>query len=248
MTNLVHLSSEKEGIFEVLLDDSIGKNYLSHQFCNELFDLLDGIERESSLKVLLLRGRKEVFCGGAPKEVLEGIFEGELDVKDIELPSRVMRFPVPIIAALEGSAVGGGLALAICCDITVASESRRYGLNFASLGFTPGMGTTAILPLRVGVDFAAEMLLTAKYYKGRELKGRGLFSHVLPGDEVYPAALDICLRIADKEQHVIRLIKDVLTMPLKLRLEEGIAREKLMHEICFSRPGARSKIEQNYMD
>ena len=64
--------------------------------------------------------------------------------------------------------------LALCADITVASESGRYGVNFTDLEFTPGMGATALLPALAGHGFASEMMLTAKLYKGRELAGRGL--------------------------------------------------------------------------
>ena len=248
MTKVVHKISDASGIIEVSLDDGTGKNYLTHQFCEELNAILDDAAADPTCKVLLVRGRDDVFCGGAPPEVLEGIFEGRLDLEDIELPKRVLAFPAPIVAALEGSAVGGGLALALCCDVTVAAENRRYGANFSAMGFTPGMGTTALLASLVGHDFACEMMLTAKFYKGRELAGRGLFTHIVAAGDVYTHARDLALRIAEKEAHVVRMIKDTLATRRITSVEEAISRERLMHRICFSMPGARDRIRENYPD
>jgi polyketide biosynthesis enoyl-CoA hydratase PksI len=215
--------------------------------CQELEQLLDQLARDDSTKVVILRGRPDVFSSGAPREILEGIFQGQLDVKDVELPRRLLAFPRPIIAALEGSAAGGGLTMAMCCDITVAAENQRYGVNFASMGFTPAMGTTGLLPLLVGRDFALEMMLTAKFYKGRELAGRGLFTHIVPAKEVYPLARDIASRIAEKELTVISMIKDTLATPRLAALQEVMSREHLMHKICFARPETRAIIEKNYL-
>lgn len=137
--------------------------------------------------------------------------------------------------------------LALCCDILVASESSRYGVNFTNMGFTPGMGTTSLLPALVGHHFASEMMLTGKLYKGRELKGRGLFNYVVPAEEVLDVSLDIARRIAEKPRHVIEMLKETLSLPRRQALQEAVSREHLMHKICFSRSDTAAHIESTYL-
>jgi polyketide biosynthesis enoyl-CoA hydratase PksI len=154
---------------------------------------------------------------------------------------------VPMIAALEGHAVGAGLAVALCCDIVVASESARYGANFTGMGFTPGVGVTSLLPALVGYGFAVEMMMTAKLYKGRELMERRLFTHVVPGGEVLALAMDIAQRIAERPRHILTMLKAELALPRRHMLMEALAREHTMHQICFSRSETRALIEEGYV-
>jgi len=144
--------------------------------------------------------------------------------------------------------VGGGLALAICCDILVGAEAARYGFNFTDMGFTPGMGTTSLLPAMTGHSFAMEMLLTAKYYKGRELKGRGLFSHIVRSEEVRETTWNIARAMAEKPRPVLEMVKDTLTMPRRIALQEALSRERLMHKLSFNQPDIWSAIRGSYRD
>src|SRR6185295_5988387 len=104
--------------------------------------------------------------------------------------------------------------------------------------FTPGMGTTALLPALVGSAFAAEMLLTGKFYKGRELNGRGLFNHVVPRDQVMPLARDLARSIALKQRPVLEMIKDALATSRRVALQEALSRERMMHKASFGDPDA----------
>lgn len=246
MPTLVKVSRLAESIALLETADAENGNRLSERLCEEFTGALEVLARDSSIRVLLLSGTPRVFCAGAALESLHRIAAGEFDVKDLTLARRILEFPVPVVGAIEGHAIGGGLLMAVCCDITVASESSRYGVNFTDLGFTPGMGATALLPAMVGPQFAAEMMLTAKFYKGRELKNRGLFTHVVPAAEVVPLAEDIAARIATKPRHVLEMLKETLALPRRIALEGAVARESLMHRICFSRPETASLIEDSY--
>lgn len=237
----------EEGIGRLRLDDSEHQNRLTRDVCEQLLAGLAELARRPDLRVLLLGGRRDVFCAGASREALEGIASGAFEVRDLELPARIIGFPVPVVAALEGHAVGGGLMLALCADITVASESGRYGVNFTDLEFTPGMGATALLPALAGHGFASEMMLTAKLYKGRELAGRGLFQHVVPASEVENLALDLARRIAEKPRHVLELVKETLGAPRRAALLAALEREQQMHRICFSRPGIADAVREKYL-
>ncbi|MDZ8064890.1 MAG: polyketide synthase [Nostoc sp. DedQUE08] len=243
----VLLANLEDGIFQLQIDDPENENRLSEELCDELMTTLTDLATEPSLKVLILSGRSDVFCAGASLDTIKQVVSGNADVKDLSLPNQLLSFPVPIIAALQGHAVGGGIALALYCDLAIASENSRYGVNFTDLGFTPGMGILSVLPAMVGHHFASEMLLTAKLYKGKELKERGLFNYIVPAEEVMTLALDMARRIAEKPRHVLEMVKDTLCLPRRQALQAALSREHLMHKICFGVPGTLAHIEAAYL-
>lgn len=247
MSGVVRVEALEPGIVEVRIDDPEGRNRLSDAVCDGLMDALAGLRGDPALRVVLLAGRPDVFCAGAPLETLHRLSEGAVDVKDLHLSERILEFPVPVVGALEGHAVGGGLMVALCCDLLVAAEGARYGVNFVELGFTPGMGTTRLLPALAGPFLAAEMILTGALFRGRDLRGRGLFNHVVPAGEVRGAALDLALRMADKPRHVLEMLKLTLALPRRRALQEAMATEHLMHQVCFGREDTRAAVEAAYL-
>jgi polyketide biosynthesis enoyl-CoA hydratase PksI len=236
-----------EGVFELGLKDVKNRNKLTREMCSDLMAVLSQTAEEPALKVLVLTGAKDIFCAGAALAVLREVCVEKKDIKDLLLPAQIIGFPMPVVAALEGSAVGGGLMLALCCDILIAAEERRFGLNFTTLGFTPGMGATQLVPAVAGHYFATEMLLTGKLYKGRELRGRGLFNAVVPSEQVREVALDIAFRIAERPRHVIAMVKSTLALTRARALEDALSREQLLHEFCFAHPDTTALIEDQYL-
>jgi polyketide biosynthesis enoyl-CoA hydratase PksI len=245
LSNVV-VTTPAEGIFRLALDDVENGNRLSDELCADLIDGLARVAAEPALKVLILTGGHDVFSGGASLATLQHLSAGASSVKDLALPAQLIGFPVPVIAALEGDAVGGGLMLAICCDILVAADNRRFGLNFTTLGFSPGMGATGLVPALVGHGLAMEMFLTGKFYKGRELIGRGLFNAVVPQERVQDVALDYAARIAERPRYVIEMVKATLAAPRLRILNEALEREHVLHQRCFARPDIGATIEHSY--
>jgi polyketide biosynthesis enoyl-CoA hydratase PksI len=248
MSDRVTTSELGGGIVRVTLDDPAHKNCLNASSCAEIIAVLDRLQADPRVKVLILTGTREVFCAGGTLETVQQFVAGEVSPVVPLLAIRLVSFPLPVIAAMEGSAAGGGLMLALFCDILIASAEKRYGFNFTNLGFTPGDGATALLPALVGHQRASEMLFTAKYYKGRELRESGLFAHVVPQGEVMGLSLDIARRIAEKPRHVLSLLKEELSLPRRRALPEGMFRERLLHQICASRPETAALIENSYTD
>jgi len=236
------------GLVGLQLDDASHRNRLSEPLVRELEAALDKAAARTETRVVLLTGRPDVFCAGATREALDLVARGEIEVRDVRIAKQLLAFPLPVFAALEGHAVGGGLALALCCDLVVAASGSRYGVNFTDLGFTPGMGTTVLLPALAGHQLAAEMMFSAKYYRGRELAGRGLFAHVVPAPEVEPLARDLALRVVDKPRRVLELTKAALAAPRREALKAALAREHEMHQACFSDTRTRQRIHERYLD
>jgi len=237
----------EEGIIELNINDTETQNRLSVGVIEQVSATLDRLAEERTLKVLILSGREDVFCAGGTLTMLRQIRQDEFHDKHLILPSKLLNFPVPVVGAAQGHAVGGGLLLALYCDLVVAAESSRYSANFTAMGFTPGMGGTTLLPLLAGPHFAGEMMLTAKYYKGRELQGRGLFNYIVSADKVMSVALDLARQIADKPRYVLEMIKESIALPRRQALATAISREHLMHQISFSRPETGELIENSYL-
>lgn len=243
----VQLRWVEPGIAELVLEDDAAQNRLSEEMAADLMQVLGNEELREKAKVVLLTGTREVFCAGATLALVRRLTEGVLERKFFEVASKLLSFPVPLIAVLEGHAVGGGLSLSMCCDMAIAAEGSRYGFNFSELGLTPGLGTTGLLPMLVGPSFAAEMLYTGKLYRGSELRARGLFTHVLPAPRVREEALSVARRIAEKELYVLRMLKNTLSMSKRQTLQLAESREELMHGLCIREPGLRQRAEQAYL-
>ncbi|HZN17325.1 MAG TPA: polyketide synthase [Micromonosporaceae bacterium] len=248
MSNVLRMTAVEPGIVQLAICDPDRENRLSYELVDQMMDALDELAPDPSNKVLLVTGTKETWCAGGTLRMLKEMASGDYDERRLlALSDRLLRFPVPVIAALEGHAVGGGLALALCCDILVAAENRRYGVNSASMGFIPAMGLTTLLPAAVGHHLASEMIFTGKYYKGSELARRRLFNTVVPSDEVLEKALDSAQRIAEKPRYVLELLKDALALPKRHALQDAIAREPVMNQVCFNRPDIEKVLEETYL-
>ncbi|HKE20670.1 MAG TPA: enoyl-CoA hydratase/isomerase family protein [Kofleriaceae bacterium] len=125
--------------------------------------------------------------GTLPHERSYAMYEPFLSVLDIE---------VPVIAAMNGHAVGGGFGLALLCDIRIACREAKIGANFARLGLGPGLGISYVLPRLIGASRAAELLYTGRLVSGEEAAALGLASRALAASEVLPAALELAREIA----------------------------------------------------
>jgi len=246
---LIKVIKDERGFSILHMADEKGKNVFSEEFAEELITALDDLSQNQKPRVVILKGLPDVFAGGGDKRVLEGLAEGKVSVKDLIISDKLLASPFPIIAAMEGHAVGGGLMLACCCDIVLASLESRYGAVFMSMGFTPGMGCTTLLAELVGNFTAHEMMYTAKRFKGRELKERGTaINYILPKALVMPKATDIALQIAEKNPKSVYLLKRTLVARKKRLLIEARLQEDLMHEISFSFPETKSILKEYYVE
>jgi enoyl-CoA hydratase/carnithine racemase len=153
---------------------------------------------------------------------------------DEEVTARLAALPMPTIAAIEGNALGGGLELALACDIRVCSETSKLGLPEVRLGVTPGAGGTQRLPRAVGVARAKEMALTGRIIDAAEAERIGLVSRVVPTGQAFDAATEIANEIAQRGPLAVREVKRLLDLAADISLEEGLAAEIDASERVFS--------------
>ena len=239
--------SADAGIAWLKMDDVDGKNIFSHEFIEEFLSALEVIEKKYVPKVMILHGLTDVFCGGGEKQALLDLCDGKVVVVDLVICEKLLEAPFPVISAMEGHAMGGGLAVAFCSDIVVAARESRYGAVFMNMGFTPGMGTTTLLSEMVGPFIANEMMMTGKRFRGSELEAKGTnINYILPRVDVLPKAEDIARQIAEKDARSLALLKNALCTKKKKLLVEARLQEDLMHRITFGFPETKRTIQEQY--
>jgi polyketide biosynthesis enoyl-CoA hydratase PksI len=243
----VILSERADGVACLRMNDEKGRNVFSAELVEELIRGLEALEAGEKTKALILEGLPDVFCAGAEKEGLLDLCDGKAVVRDLLISEKLLGVPFPVIAAMEGHALGGGLVMGLCGDIVIAARESRYGAVFMSMGFTPGMGCTMLLEEMVGPYLAAEMMFTGRRLRGSELESKGThINYVLPRSEVRAKAEDVALQIAEKNIKSLYLLKNVLSARKRKLLIDARVQEDLMHRLSFSFPETRKTIEEMY--
>ncbi len=230
-----------DGIARLTLNDATHHNALSAAMVAQIEQCCATAGRDPEVRVLLLLAEGEHFSSGAPLALLQSLAEGKEVPTDIRLARALIDFPLPCVAALEGHAIGGGLALGLAADVIVIARESRYGLTFMEHGITPGMGATGLLEHVLSPALAHELLYTGELRRGGDFAGSGI-THILPRAQVRAKAEDLARRIAEKPRLALTLLKRTLSLPRRQRFESTYTLETLMHEVTFNSPDARHRI------
>lgn len=244
----VSLRCQADGLWEIVMADHAGNNAFSEAFVSELEEVLQHVCHDRTVKVVVLRGLPDVFAAGAPRELLQRLARGEVVPTDIALSKALLDVPIPTIAAMEGHATGGGLALGLCADIVVMARESRYGASFMNMGFTPGMGMTRLLEHVLSPAIAQELLYTGEFRKGADFMGTSGVNYILPRREVCAKAWDVATRIAEKPRCSLELLKRTLSIRRRQAFEESRTLEAMMHSISFTQDEIRDRIEGEYVE
>jgi enoyl-CoA hydratase len=210
-------------------------NALSGALLAELDALLDNVAPASDAVIITGAGR--AFVAGADIAEMRGFGAGEARAFG-ELGSRVFRklelLPCPVIAAVNGYALGGGCELALACDIRVASEKAVFGQPEVGLGIIPGFSGTQRLPRLVGASKAKELIFTGASIKADEALRIGLVSSVVPPDQLLPACMDLAARIKKNARAAVAYAKAAIGRGLETDIDTGIALENGLFGLCFA--------------
>jgi enoyl-CoA hydratase/carnithine racemase len=191
------------------------------------------------------------FCAGSDVKEFESlrgrVGEGKL-ILEKAVYMRLARLSVPTIAAIQADALGGGLELALCCDLRVADEKAKLGLPEVRLGVMPGSGGTQLLPRVVGLAKAKELILTGEIIDAAEAGRIGLVNRVVPAGAALEVTTDLAETIASRGPVAVQEAKKVLDVGVDLPLDEGLAKELEASERIFSSEdmleGARAFFEK----
>ncbi|AMM93001.1 enoyl-CoA hydratase [Peribacillus simplex] len=230
MTSLVEISHDAKGIAIVTLNRPDAANALSTELLHCLFEGLDELKRESNLRTVILTGAGEkAFCAGADLKERAGMNDDKVKetVKLIgDTITAVENLPVPVIAAINGPAFGGGLELALACDIRIASETAKMGLTETALGIIPGAGGTQRLPRIVGMSTAKELIYTAKRLDAKAALAMKIISHVYPPQQLLEEAKKLAGEIAVNAPLALRAAKAAINQGADTNLKTGLQIEK----------------------
>ncbi|MCM3704500.1 MULTISPECIES: enoyl-CoA hydratase [Cytobacillus] len=217
-------------------------NALSSGVLKELSAVLDEVEDNNEVRVILIHGEGRFFSAGADIKEFTTIESGEdfssLATYGQDLFERMEKFPKPIIAAIHGAALGGGLELAMGCHFRLVAENAKLGLPELQLGLIPGFAGTQRLPRYVGTARAAEMLFTSDPITGLEAVQYGLANHAFPEEQLLENAYKMAKKIAKKSPGSIKAAIELLNFGKTDQFYEGVKKEaELFGKVFISEDG-----------
>ena len=212
-------------------------NTLTPELLAELDSTFDSLATDDAVKTVVLTGASRYFVAGADIRVLASIpssVEGEAIARHGQtILNKIEAFEKPVIAAINGACLGGGLELALCCHIRLAAEGARLGLPEINLGIMPGFGGTQRLPRLIGQPKAMELILTGEPVSAQEAMSLGLVSQVLSADNLLRQAQGLARKMAGKSQVALRASLRAIREGMKLNISDGLALEThLFGELC----------------
>jgi enoyl-CoA hydratase len=219
-------------------------NALNRPVLEGLMDALTAVRGDNAVRVLIITGAGDrAFVAGADIAAM-----AEMDVRDgLEFTrlghavmSAIEDLPIPAIAAVNGFALGGGLELALACDLIIASDKARFGQPEINLGIIPGFGGTQRLPHRIGHARARELIMTGEMFDAKAAFEWGLASRVVAADQLLDEARKLAEKIAAKSGFALRQAKAALRAAATMELDAGLRYEQNAFGVCF---GSDDRVE-----
>ncbi len=222
-----------DGVAEITLNRPDAYNTLNLAMVRELYDAVRRCDDDSSVRAVLLTGAGKAFCGGGDLKSFEAEARRddiEAHVKDVTTHlhgaiSRLARMEKPVIAAVNGVAAGGGMGLAMACDLALAAESARFTMAFTQVGLTPDSSASYYLPRLVGLRRALDLTLTNRMLSAAEAESWGLVAYMAPDGELLARARELARRLADGATGALGGAKRLLREGWNETLETQMARE-----------------------
>ncbi len=232
--------TEQDGPVAVVVLDNPPVNALSAALLDELEETLVRLDADADTRAIVVRGAGgRAFVAGAdikefPALRSAGTADGGSPRGIQRVGVRIEQLRTPVVAAIHGFCLGGGLELALACDLRVAAEDAQLGQPEIKLGLIPGGGGTQRLPRLVGPGRALLLNLTGEPISGRQAYEWGLVEQVVPAAEVFDAALALARTLAQRSPHALAVVKEVARATRDLPLEEGLAREAEAFMRCLA--------------
>src|ERR671919_1242266 len=224
--HLLVTRSDDRHLVTVTLDRPEQMNAMNTAMGEDLLACFTALATDAEVRAVVFTGAGErAFCAGGDlkerNEMTDETWRAQHVIFE-QAAMRVLRCPVPVIAAVEGFALAGGCELAILSDFIVAGESAVFGVPETTLGIFPGIGGTQLLPRIVGAPLAKELIFTGRRIKADEAKAVGLVNHLVPAGQARAKALEIAETIARNGPVAVRQAKKAIAYGLETDLETGM--------------------------
>ncbi len=242
---------EVEGAVATIRLDRPKMNAVNAALRDELAEAARAVHDDADVRAVIIYGGERVFAAGADIKEMADLTYAQMTEHGRKLQAAlnlVAAIGKPVIAAITGYALGGGLELALCADFRVMGESAKVGQPEIQLGVIPGAGGTQRLPRLVGPSKAKDLIFSGRHVKADEALAIGLADRVVPDDQVYAAATEMAAKYADGPAVALRAAKEAIDAGLEVDLATGLEIERLHFAGAFAtedqKTGMRSFVEE----
>lgn len=224
-----------EGIATITLDRPDKLNAYIPEMGDEVVAAFRAARDDDDVRVVILTGAGRGFCAGVDLEALRASTSAPADgggrklgEEDFlrKLPLELLEYPKPVIAAINGHAIGVGVTMTLPCDVRIAADTAKIGLTFAKLGILPGLGSTHLLPRLIGMGRAQELVLSARIILGPEAAEIGLVNRCVPADDLMNEARQLAQQMAACKPEVLAAAKRALHEGADLDMAGAMANEQ----------------------
>jgi enoyl-CoA hydratase/carnithine racemase len=246
MPNAPVLFETKGHISRITFNRPDNRNSMDKETLPAFREAVSQAKQNTDLRCLIITGSGDTFCAGA--DFKSGLFE-----REDRLPHQILmdaygpfldvgKLDIPVIAAMNGHAVGGGFGLTLMCDIRIANRASKYGANFARLGLHSGMAVAYVLPMIVGLPRANELLFTGRLITGQEAAEIGLANYALSGDAVLEKARELAEEISACAPVAVKMIKQAIRRGIRWDPYEAAEIDTLYQSRTFEMGDAKEGI------
>ena len=246
------LYDKEDGIGIVTINRPESLNALNGEVCTELYKIFQEIEDDQDVRVIILTGSGErAFVAGA--DIAEMQPRSSLEISSFidtgrKTFDRIYTLSKPVIAAINGFALGGGCELAMCCDLRIASENAKFGQPEINLGVIPGVGGTQRLTRLIGMTRAKELIYTGEIIDANTAFTMGLVNKVVPPDSLMTEAKELARKMLSKSSIALSLAKKAINSGADMSLSSGLDLEAQCFARCFAtedqKEGMRAFLEK----
>lgn len=221
----------EDGVATLTLNRPDKLNAWSAQLIDEVVAAIHDLDEDDTVRAVILTGAGRGFCAGGDLSLPLFDMKGySLEMKNFfhkvnMIPIGLRHLRKPVIAAVNGAAVGAGCAMAMACDIIIASEAATFGMVFVNVGYHPDAGASYFLPRLVGVNRACELMFTGRIIDAREAERIGLVNRVVPADSLLAVAKELAVKLASGPWVAISLAKSGIYNGLQMTLEQALENE-----------------------
>ena len=241
---LKHVLFEKGEVSTLTINRPTALNALNIEVLDDVLRVIRDVRHDASIRVLIITGAGDrAFVAGADiaamskMEVTDGLNFGWVGHR---LMQAIEELPIPVIAAVNGFALGGGTELALACDLIVASEKARFGQPEINLGLIPGFGGTQRLPQRIGLMKARELIMTGDMIDAKTALELGLVNQVVAGEQLMDAARALAGKLVSKSAFALRQAKSALRAAATSNQDTGLDYEREAFGLVF---GSADRVE-----
>jgi enoyl-CoA hydratase len=235
------LWEKREGVGIITINREDVRNALKAEIREDISAVLQFAEDDPEVRVVIITGAGEkVFSAGGDIKAMAENTMWDILTRKLDVFAQIHHFPKPIIAAINGLALGGGCELAMACDFRVGSENARLGQPEINLGIFPGGGATQRLQRLVGVGRAKELIFTGDIIDAREAERIGLLNKVFPAKELMAKTMEIAKKVCSKGPLALKLAKMSINMGMEAGLNIGLGYERLARTLVH---GSEDRVE-----